>query len=267
MDCSDIERALLAGETPSGPDLEAHTAGCESCRYLVNGGAPVAQALGQGGAGAAAPTAANLAFMEGRILADIQSDEGWLARLRERSRLVRMAPMLVLLGLEALFMATYLRRADWSAYPGWRLALTAGAYAAASVGLAWLAFRPIYRRALPDWVRNAVFGAAIAVPFLIAILPAPPTIRIPTFTYPGFTFRCFAYGTALGLGIILLSRALDRGGHRLGWVAIAAAVAGGYAGLLGLHLECPVNDPLHLLLGHATLPGGMALGTWLFRRT
>jgi hypothetical protein len=264
LDCSQIQRALLAGEAHKGPELDAHLAGCESCRFLMGDGVPVAQALGRGSAGVALP--AELGLLEARVLSEIAAEKGWLTRLRERPRLVRMAPLIVLLALEALFMATYLRRGDWSTYPPGRLAVTAGGYAVIALGLAWLALRPLYLRPVPDWARNAIVATAIALPFVIAALPGPPTMAIATFTYPGFTFRCFAYGSALGLAIILLGRALDRGGHQLDFAALVAAAAGGYAGLMGLHIECPVNDPLHLLTAHATLPVGLALGSWLFRR-
>jgi hypothetical protein len=37
-------------------------------------------------------------------------------------------------------------------------------------------------------------------------------------------------------------------------------------GQIGLSFECPINFPLHLLTGHATVPIGMLLGAKLWRR-
>jgi hypothetical protein len=56
------------------------------------------------------------------------------------------------------------------------------------------------------------------------------------------------------MAIVLLARAIGRGGGRSMDEALLAAVAGGLAGLLGLHFECPINFRMHLLLGHVPVP-------------
>ena len=62
--------------------------------------------------------------------------------------------------------------------------------------------------------------------------------------------------------VLLLGRLLDRG---LG--AALAAVSAGASGTLLLHLHCPINHPLHLLLGHATVAlVAIAAGHLLHRR-
>jgi hypothetical protein len=148
------------------------------------------------------------------------------------------------------------------------MALVAGGYAAVALGLGWLALRPLYLHAVPDWVEKLILGVAVGLPFVVAVLPGPETVvKISWFTYPGFTFRCFSYGAALALAILLAARGLDRGGHVVGRSALLAAAAGGYSGLMGLQFECPINYPLHLLTGHAIVPLGLAVGYLLFRRT
>jgi len=201
------------------------------------------------------------ADLERAILDDIRAERGVVAALRERSRSTRLAALALLVGAEAWFMYTYLRRMDWADYPPWRMALIAGGFAAGALVLGWVALRPMYRP--PPRRAGAILGAALLLPFAVALLPALPTPHLPRFTYPGFAFRCFAYGACLAWPVILWVRTLDRGGHAFGW---AAAVAGGYAGLLGLQLECPVNDPVHLLTGHAIVPVGAAIGYWLLLR-
>jgi hypothetical protein len=207
---------------------------------------------------------ARLADLEGAILDEIRAQRGVMAALRERSRSTRLVALAILVAVEALFMFTYLRRGDWAEYPAWRMMLTAGGFAVGALFCGWVALRPMYRP--PPRGAGAILAAALLLPFAVALLPALPTAYLPRFTYPGYAFRCFAYGACLAWPVILWVRALDRGGHAFGWAALAAAVAGGYAGLLGLQLECPVNDTVHLLTGHAIVPLGAALGCWLLLR-
>jgi hypothetical protein len=248
----------------TGADVEAHLAGCPACRYLVDEGAPLAPALANGERGGGA---ADLAALEASVLADTRAETGAVARLRETPRALRFILLAALIGLEALFMVTYLRRADWATYPVWRMIVIAGGFALVALGLAWMALRPLYLRPLSPRVERAIFGVAIVLPFLVVLFPTLPTIKISFFTYPGFTFRCFAYASCLALFVILLGRLLDRGGHVSRFVSLSASVAGAYTGLLCLQLECPVNDPLHLVTGHALVPVGLFLGTLIFRRT
>jgi len=263
MDCADIERELLAGRPVTGAEAEAHLASCPACRYLVAEGAPIVPALANGQRGAGG---ADLAALEATVVEDVRAERGPLARVREMPRALRFLMLAALIGLEALFMVTYLRRADWAAYPVWRMVVIAGGFALVALALAWMALRPLYLRPLSPRVERAIFGVAIILPFLVALFPTLPTIKISFFTYPGFTFRCFAYASCLALFVILLGRILDRGGHVSRFVSLSASVAGAYTGLLCLQLECPVNDPIHLVTGHATVPIGLFLGTILFKK-
>ncbi len=208
----------------------------------------------------------DLAALEAAVVEDARAESGPLARVREMPRALRFLMLAALMGLEALFMVTYLRRADWATYPVWRMVAIAGTFAAVALALGWLALRPLYLRPLSPGVERAIFGAALVLPFLTALLPVLPTIKISFFTYPGFTFRCFAYASCLALFVILLGRILDRGGHVGRVVSLSASVAGAYTGLLCLQLECPVNDPIHPVTGHATVPLGLLLGTILFKK-
>jgi hypothetical protein len=54
--------------------------------------------------------------------------------------------------------------------------------------------------------------------------------------------------------VLLLLRLADRSGRTQLDGVLLAAVLGGMAGVSALHLECPINYPLHLIVGHAVVP-------------
>ena len=264
MDCAEIERVLIAGPTPTGPDVEAHLAECPACRYLVAEGAGIAPALANDGS---SDDAASPAAIERAVMDRLAHERGVLARLRETPRPFRIGLVVALVALEAAYMFIHVRRSDWATYPSWRMTVTVCAYALGMVLLLWIALRPLYRPPLAARVETALLAIAVGLPFLIALLPAEPTVPNSFFTYPRFTFRCFAYGSCLALPVILLHRIVDRGNGMGLWATATAVVAAGYVGLFGLQLECPINLPLHLVTGHATVPLGLVLGYWVIRKT
>src|SRR4051794_21487936 len=111
MDCPEIEAAVLRGAAPAEPGLGAHLEGCPSCRFLVEGGGPVAQAL----AGSAAPVPVDLpAFPAERL----GRERGPLAWARSRSRPERMLPIVAMMALAiGVYFQTYHLRPDWDTYP------------------------------------------------------------------------------------------------------------------------------------------------------
>src|SRR5262249_38752681 len=163
MDCAEIERELIAGQPVTGAAAEGHLASCPACRYLVAEGAPIVPALANGEKGAGG---GDLAALEAAVIEDARAGRGPLARVREMPRALRFLMLAVLIGLEALLMFTYLRRADWDSYPVWRMVVIAGGFAFVALGLAWMALRPIYLRPLSPRVERAIFGVAIVLPFL-----------------------------------------------------------------------------------------------------
>src|SRR5262245_6779623 len=118
MDCPDIERALIQGSRPAGPELEAHLAHCETCRFLVEDGAPVAQALA---AQSSAPAEVELRGLEAATFAVIRAGRGPLSAVRALPRLARLS--MVGLGAVAMcgFFFAFYRRSDWDAYPAPRM--------------------------------------------------------------------------------------------------------------------------------------------------
>ncbi len=264
MDCFDVEQALLSGRMPAGPELKAHLAECDSCRFLFDEGGSVARAL----AGSAPPErAADLVALEQRVAADVGADRGLVGALRALPRAVRLGLVVVLIGLEAMFFYGLMRRGDMDVYPSARMAAVLAAYGLLAIAASWCAFRPLYLAPGPSWVPSSLVAVGLLLPVLIALLPEVPTTAFkPGYSVVVLAFKCFTHGGALAVAVIFAARALDRGGHAGAVPAALAAVAGGTAGVLALQLECPINHSIHLLTGHATLPVGMLLMYWLSRK-
>src|SRR5262249_33969853 len=113
MDCADVEKALLDGRKPAGPELHAHLPGGDSCRFLCEDGGPVARAL----AGSAPPDRTDLAALEQRLADDVAADRGIVGALRALPRPARFGLVAVLIGLEVLFFYGLMRRGDMDVYP------------------------------------------------------------------------------------------------------------------------------------------------------
>jgi hypothetical protein len=272
MDCSDVERALVVceGESPSGSEIEAHLAGCEACQFLVGEGAPVALALAGTMTMTTMPPGATpeLAELEIAVGESLAAERGLLGRARALPRPARLAAIAVFALLEPVFFSRFLRRVDWTTYPAWRMAATLGIYALGVVILGWFALRPVYLAPLPRWAPRAILAVGLGLPALIAILPAVATTapEAEVFNYPGWAYYCFVDGGGLAVAVLLLARCLDRGAHGSRASALAAVSGAAFAGLIGLQIQCPINYPMHLLTGHATIPLGLAAAYLLFRR-
>ncbi|HKA89337.1 MAG TPA: hypothetical protein VKE22_16835 [Haliangiales bacterium] len=251
-----MEKALLDGRKPAGPELHAHLAGCDSCRFLCEDGGPVARAL----AGSAPPDRTDLAALEQRLADDVAADRGIVGALRALPRPARFGLVAVLIGLEVLFFYGLMRRGDMDVYPAARMAAILAAYGLLALAAAWVAFRPLHLPPSPAWVPRALVAIGLFLPVAIALLPEVPTTAFkPGYSVAVLAFKCFSHGGALAAAVIFAARALDRAGHGGAIPAALAAIAGGAAGVLALQLECPINHSIHLLTGHATVPAGMLL--------
>lgn len=205
----------------------------------------------------------DLRAMEERLLARVDDERGALAWLRSRGRLPRVALVVGLFALEALFFWLFLVRNDLAAHPPLRTALALGGSAVILVGAAWVSLRPLY---LPEARRAKALlaAAAIALPVVLALLPELPSNRPPPTMEQQvrWAYLCFADGAVVAALVFAVARLLDRGG--LG--TVAAATAGGMAGVFMLHVHCSLLYPVHLLFGHAAVPALLILAAAAYTR-
>jgi hypothetical protein len=82
-------------------------------------------------------------------------------------------------------------------------------------------------------------------------------------------FGCFLAGTAVGCGLIVALRWLDRTAHRSATHRLAAIAVAGVATNFALHFACRYTGALHRMVGHATIGLELlvlgTLVTWLER--
>lgn len=201
------------------------------------------------------PTSPDTAAFETAVLGRIAAEKGVVARLRSLARPSRFGLLMLLVAVEAALFWIFLRRSDLGTYPKARMAVAVGGYGGLLIAAGWLALRPLY---LPDrpGFRRVIVAVGLVLPFVLALLPEVPTARDGTTEdHMRWATFCFLDGTLVAAAVLVMGRLLDRGGPG----ASLAALAAGMAGALMLHLHCPINYPVHLLVGHATVPA-VALG-------
>ncbi len=190
----------------------------------------------------------------------IAAERGVVARVRAWSRLSRFAMVALLIGVIAMMTGTLSPRSDMNTMPRWRLVAVIGVYVVIALAAVWHALRPLWLRRLSPWVSRLLVCAGLVIPFVHALLPELPT-------HEAHISSCLANGTLLGLSVLLLARAVDRGGHRGTDEALLAAAGGGVGGVMALHLQCPINHVEHLLTAHAPVPLLLLGLYWVLRRT
>ncbi len=257
MTCSQIRDAFSRGEVPARAAVQAHLATCPSCSELFEHDAELGRAL----AVQAAPGADFPEELFARIDADVARESGIRAWLRSRPSQLRFQ-LLALLTILLIVIGGALRhRADLPAYPVARMVVLLGGYFVAilmAVGKE-LSLGP--RRA-PFADHLGLLIGAVGLPFLAALMPAT---EASTHAGPQGALGCFLYGALFTLPIGLLLWAFDRDDRpSLRTVCLSAAALGLSANLL-LELHCPSGNPLHLVLGHASL-GVAWLAAWLVTR-
>lgn len=268
MECREIRDVLVQGQKPLGPDVDAHLATCPGCAELLADSGQLGQAL------AASPQPElDASALLGGVLGSIEKERGLRAWIRSRSLFLRVALPLAAVALVVLLVALFKLRPDLPQYPLASFLGVVALYVLLIGAAIVLELRPLERRPLPGWVRPALIVLALAVPFLLVWVPqahhAPLAYAPPGKTFGQLAFHCFAFGTVLALPALALLWVADRTGHRSFRLALLAAAIGGLVGNLVLQFRCPVQDPAHLLVGHATI--GLVLGglyaAWLALRT
>lgn len=250
MDCAQIKKTLLDGNSLALPEAQRHLEECVACRTLAEDGGELAHFL----AAAEPPLALALSGDSFKKLEDqLAREKGLSGRLMSLPTALRE-----LLACTALFIPVAIGvaklRPDLALYPSVRfqaeIALLAGLAAAAG----WVWLRPLHRPRPQIWVVLSILGLGLFVPWLLAALPPAHANQVGVtnnFVYQAAA--CFLFGTAIALPVMVAVWSL---GHRsqgvLGFGMLPAIVAA-MAGLIGLELHCPITSPGHLLLGHAPI--------------
>jgi hypothetical protein len=187
-----------------------------------------------------------------RLRAAIAQERGLAARLRALPTQGRVSIAVVAVALTVVLprvLGPFDRGPSrWTA----PAAAPALVYAAILIALLWSSLWPL-QRTRSRFVDVALVGAGLLAPFgLVDFAPGGACGLLGHLGY------CFFIGTAVGWTLVLLLRALDRGGHRdhtAAWLSVGVA---SLATNLALQFDCPETGAPHRFACHATI--GVALG-------
>lgn len=192
-----------------------------------------------------------------RIHDAIRAERGVAAALRAFPTLRREALAAGFVLVLALLVLAATPRGDLATYPGHRMLLALGLLAVAAAGALRGTLRPLHRPAAPASQWLPIFLGVLFVPLALAILPdaytGAPLHAHVTVPVLDAAWRCLVFGVVTGAPFVVAARFLDRTGLRLHSHLHFAGAAAALAGNLNLQLHCPITDPLHLVLGHATV--------------
>jgi hypothetical protein len=187
-----------------------------------------------------------------RLRAAIAQERGLTARLRALPTQGRIGIAVVAVALTVVLprLLGHFNRgpSPWTA----PAAAPALVYAAILIALLWSSLWPL-QRTRSRFVDVALLSACLLAPFgLVDFAPGGACGLLGHLGY------CFFIGTAVGWTLVLLLRALDRGGHQdrtAAWLSVGVA---SLATNLALQFDCPETGAPHRLACHATI--GVALG-------
>jgi hypothetical protein len=143
------------------------------------------------------------------------------------------------------------RRADFDAYPSWRLILNAVSYAGLLGLVSSLVLRPLHCPSASASWEVALLATSLLAPFGWAA--ATPPILSHVVAPAGGGRDCLLVGIALGAALIALFRALDRAPQTDVRSAALLAAAAGLLANLALLFHCPRMPSLHLAFVHAPI--------------
>lgn len=259
LECVDVRRSFVAGQVPSGPELEQHLAGCPECRELFQDGARLGRGLGAAVSPELDPGA--LFELVGR---DIALERGPRATLRALPTPLRTG---MFVGVAALLLFSQLawqRRPNFGVYSPvvfWTAALLLGA--GVVVGAVRLLRGPSASLS-SERRERALAPLLLAVPALVSLLaPLGSAEAAALWGRPGY---CFAYGAVLTAPLVLLYWLFERRDTPPSTALLAAGAVAGLTANLLLHAHCPSAHPGHLLLGHVSIGLVWAALLWLLKK-
>ena len=253
MDCAQIRDSFMSGDQLSEEQLETHIAHCPQCKALFERDAELGRRLAAE-ANAALPLSADFF---GQLEQGLARETGPRAWLRSRPSRIRFVSTLLLVLVAVIAGGVLRQRADFAQYPLPRVVLLLCVYFLA-IALAFAKELSELPRRNPIRESLPLLAFALAVPILAGFAPATELSR-----HAGAegALGCFGYGALFTLPVALLLWAFDRDDRpSLRTVCLSAAALGLSANLL-LELHCGNGNPLHVLLGHASL-GVAWLAVW-----
>lgn len=261
MDCAEIRSGFVSGHVPEGAAVAEHLKGCPHCPELFAHDARLGRRLAQAVLPALEP-----GDLFAQLSQDLSQETGLRARLRALPTRTRAAALLTF-GL--LLLATQLvlqRRSDFEEYSPrvfWGVvAVLGGVLGIGALRLARGASAP-----LNEATRDRSFAILLLlVPALVALV-APFGSPLSSANDPagwhttwGNPAGCFSYGAALVAPFLVLVWLFERRDHMPLAVLVSAGALAGIAANLLLHAHCASAHLGHLLLGHASVGAGWALG-------
>jgi len=254
MNCTDLHRALADGVS-SGPEIDAHLATCAPCSELVADDGALAAALRD-----VAAEPPELSGMEASVLKAIEEDNGPIAAFRRVPAWMHGAGLIALVTAIAVGQAVTGLRPDFESYPTQLMVLVLAALGGPVIGLSVAATRPLYKAALPNGLFYGMLSTAMAIPLVIAAMPAPHTHPASDITglFLPATIACFSIGALTAALVLIVHKLMDRRVHADRNATMLVALVGTVAGAIALHIHCPFTDNAHLLLGHASQGGVFA---------
>lgn len=250
--CDDTRKRLTSDGEWSDAALE-HLATCAVCREMADSVSAV-ELLG-GSRPPLEPLA--LSHLMSRTERDIAKERGPFAWLRSRSSSQRMVVGFCVALAPAVAQLTLARRCDLGSYPLPRLLLVVALYAGALALAERTILLPLHRplRLRKRWLVTVL---ALALPFVVAAsAPAYVDPNAISTIAQGSLLRqawiCMRYGALLSLPAIILFFAMDRQLGRGRGFFTALAGLGALIGNLTLLLHCPIEEPAHQWVGHASI--------------
>jgi hypothetical protein len=236
--CVAVREARSRGEALS-PEAEVHAESCPVCQ--ADPATPPDPAWDEDAAFAS-------------LTASLESERGLVARLREAKTSSRV---LAATGLVFLVIAGFgfLRpRSRVAPMPVTRVLVVVSVLSVVLALAVRLVLRPLQS---PPASRRTLFlslVAGLALPFVFAGMSQDEHAAA---ALSSSALRCYLVGGSLGAAFMGLLFVFDRTELASRTTGFLAAAAGGLAANAALELHCSSTDPLHLMLGHATV--GVAL--------
>jgi hypothetical protein len=248
VECAEIRSLFVAGGVPAGPGVDAHLKVCPHCRELFERDAQLGRRL----------ALAVLPNVEpGELFAlvekDVKAEVGVRASLRALSTSARTAVLLVVAALPVLGHLLLDRRTDFGEYsPGlfWAVALLFGV--GLVIGVRSL-LRGVGTPVRSPWRERGLALGLLVVPGAAALL-APLGAGSPEAAEAlGDPSSCFTWGAAFVVPLVVAYWLFERRDSVPARTLIAAGALAGLAANLLLHTHCGSANPVHLLLGHASI--------------